>query len=29
MMKKVWRFLQKIGEIRHDYHKRQGYNSWY
>jgi hypothetical protein len=29
MIKKVWRFLQRVGEIRHDYHKRQGYNSWY
>jgi hypothetical protein len=29
MIKKVYRFLLKLGELRYAYHKRQGYNTWY
>jgi len=29
MVKKVWKFFELIGEIRHAYHKRHGYQTWY
>jgi hypothetical protein len=29
MIKKVWKFLITLSEIRYAYHKRQGLNTWY
>jgi len=29
MIKKMWNFFERIGQLRLEYHKRHGYKSWY
>lgn len=29
MIKKVYKFLVALAEMRYAYHKRQGFNTWY